>query len=76
MTDVITILISVHDDTLQGLKDCLAYAKGDKSRVRETVVSTEDFMIKCSKLNDDEKSIIEAFVDKLLVARAKEARYH
>ena len=61
--------MSVHEDTVQGLKDCLAYAKGDKSKVRETVVSTDDFMIKCTKLLDDERQIIEAFVDKLLVAR-------
>ena len=61
--------MNVHEDTVQGLKDCLAYAKGDKSRVRETVVSTDDFMIKCTKLHDDERQIIEAFVDKLLVAR-------
>ena len=34
--------MSVHEDTLQGLQDMLAYAKGDKTKGRSKVVSVPD----------------------------------
>ena len=55
--------MSVHEDTLQGLKEALEYVRGDKTKARSIIVETDDdintIYLKLSKA-DQKKTIIYA----------------
>jgi len=38
--------MSIHDDTLQGLQDMLAYVKGDNSKGRSRVIEVKNLSVK------------------------------
>ena len=68
--------MSVHDDTLQGLKEALEYVKGDKSKGRSMIVEIPDNEIEADqlffqnflKLSDSKKEHARRYVDELLRA--------
>ena len=64
--------MSVHDDTLQGLQELLAYVKGDKTKGRTVYVEEPDadpsYLIykKVSKMSDLNKQRVAGYIDGLL----------
>ena len=61
--------MELHESIVKSLQEGVDYFNGDKTKATSRIVTDDGFIMKCTKLHDDEKQIIEAFVDKLLVAR-------
>ena len=57
--------MGVHEDTLQGLQEALAYAKGDKTKGRSHIVEIpdDDIIVKYNKLPEDVKQAIKVIID-------------
>ncbi len=64
--------MSVHEDTLQGLREALEYVQGDKTKARSvTVITPEDevgFYGVYRKLTDANKAKLMRYADELLQA--------
>ena len=65
--------MSVHEDTLQGLKEALEYVKGDKSKARSFIVTVpeDDVFLKFNKLPEEDKRTVTIIIDKMLLANGK-----
>ena len=61
--------MSLHESIVKSLQEGVDYFNGDTTKATSRIVTDDDFIMKCTRLHADEKQIIEAFVDKLLVAR-------
>ena len=57
--------MGVHEDTLQGLQEVLAYVKGDKTKARERIIeiSDDDIISKYNQLPDDVKLSINIIIE-------------
>ena len=65
--------MSVHEDTLQGLKEALEYVNGDKAKARSSTVTIpeDDIVIKFNRLPEEDKRTIAIIIDKMLIASGK-----
>ena len=57
--------MSIHEDTMRGLQEALAYVKGDKSKARERIieVSDDDVISKYNQLPEEVKHSINIIID-------------
>ena len=57
--------MGVHEDTIQGLQEALAYAKGDKTKARERAIQIldDDIISKYSQLPEEVKHSIDIIID-------------
>ena len=62
--------MSVHENTLQGLKEILEYVNGDKSKARSVIVETSDDDINTVylKLSESDQKKTMRYAKKLLKA--------
>ena len=68
--------MSVHEDTLQGLKEALAYVKGDSTKARSVTVTLPEGMSetnqllfqKITSLSEPNRQRVIKYVDELLQA--------
>jgi len=69
--------MGVHEDTLQGLQEALAYVKGDKTKGRSNIIEMPEekidelFIEKFKKLSDINKLEAMKIVDKLYYAEVQ-----
>ena len=57
--------MGVHEDTMQGLQEALAYVKGDKTKARERIIEMQDndIISKYNQLPDDVKKSINIIIE-------------
>jgi hypothetical protein len=57
--------MKIHEDTLQGLHEALAYVKGDKTKARERLIEIpeNDVIQKYNQLPDDVKQSINVIIE-------------
>ena len=58
-------MMGVHEDTMQGLQEALAYVKGDKTKARERIIEKpdNDIISKYNQLPEEVKQSINIIID-------------